>query len=367
MAKYMTSSDVLLEFKEKINCIRQFEMINEEEKQAIIENGINEIMKELYNLSLSQISCLSERDTYIIRKLWGVVDNGKCIPGPILNQEFNLSNIHTIKPQFFKRLNVALEKFLISYNFSKKKKETLDLIGIDLNLFKLNLVAFNHNPKMMNIDEYITCTPMSTISQEIKNTNIYIRSINDLKLAGLTNKEMQIVLFHFGLNKSQKRFTLKEIATIFNMSKENARLISASALEKLQKHFANPLNPEYFDTIECLNLSKRPYKSLKKAGIYTMEDLLDLSEPELINVKGLGEKSLDELYKAMQKYKKIRLERQVVIDTRNSFLEEIQVLQERKRRLEQECQELDFEIAQAKIRYEKFEETELTKKRRYKL
>ena len=42
-----------------------------------------------------------------------------------------------------------------------------------------------------------------------------------------------------------------------------------------------------------------------------MEDLLDLSEPELINVKGLGEKSLDELYKAMQKYKKIRLERQV--------------------------------------------------------
>ena len=98
-----------------------------------------------------------------------------------------------------------------------------------------------------------------------------------------------------------------------------------------------------------------------------MEDLLDLSEPELINVKGLGEKSLDELYKAMQKYKKIRLERQVVIDTRNSFLEEIQVLQERKRRLEQECQELDFEIAQAKIRYEKFEETELTKKRTYKL
>lgn len=367
MPKYMTANDIFLDFKDKINCTRQFEMITEEEKQAIIENGINKIVRDLYDLSLSKITCLSQRDTYIIRKLYGVLNYGKCIPGPVVKAEFNLSNIHSIKQQFFKRVNLELEKFLISYNFSKKKKETLELIGIELNLFKLNLVAFNHNSKMLNFDEYVENTPMSVVNQEVVTIKIYIRSIDELKLADLTDIEIQITLLHFGLNTDHKQYSLREIAPMLKMSRENARLISKSALEKLKNHFSNPLKSDYFDTIECLNLSTRPYNSLKKAGINTMEQLLDLSEPELINIPRLGKKSLDELYQAIQNYKSVTSKRQAIIDTRNCLLEELQALQERKRRLEQECQELDFEIAQAQVRYEKFEESELIKKRTYKL
>lgn len=366
MTKYMTPNDVYLEFREKINCVRQFEMISEEEKQVIIENGIKKIVQDLYDLSLPEISYLKKRNTYIIRKLYGILDDGKCIPGPIVKEEFDLSNIHTIKPQFFKKINIELEKYLISYNFSKKKKEILDLIGIDLNLFKLNLVAFNSNSKMMNFDEYIMSNSFKIISQEINETNIYIKSDSDLNLADLTDKEIQIISLYFGLNANKRRYTLKEISTIFKMSKENVRLISLCALEKLKKHFLNPLKVEYFDTIECLNLSKRPYRSLKKAGIYSMENLLKLSKRELLNIKGLGEKSLEEIYNSIQIFKNKATERQTIIDTKKCLLEELQCLQKRKENLEMECQKLDFLIAQAKIRYEKFEEIELIKKRTYK-
>lgn len=48
-------------------------------------------------------------------------------------------------------------------------------------------------------------------------------------------------------------------------------------------------------TIEDLDLSVRSYNCLKRAGINTVEDLADKSEEEMMKVRNLGRKSLDEV------------------------------------------------------------------------
>ena len=48
-------------------------------------------------------------------------------------------------------------------------------------------------------------------------------------------------------------------------------------------------------TIEELDLSVRSFNCLKRAGIDTVEDLINRSEEDMIKVRNLGRKSLEEV------------------------------------------------------------------------
>ena len=48
-------------------------------------------------------------------------------------------------------------------------------------------------------------------------------------------------------------------------------------------------------TIEELDLSVRSYNCLKRAGINTLQELTNKSEAEMIKVRNLGRKSLEEV------------------------------------------------------------------------
>ncbi len=48
-------------------------------------------------------------------------------------------------------------------------------------------------------------------------------------------------------------------------------------------------------TIEELDLSVRSFNCLKRAGINTVEDLISKSEEDMMKVRNLGRKSLDEV------------------------------------------------------------------------
>ena len=48
-------------------------------------------------------------------------------------------------------------------------------------------------------------------------------------------------------------------------------------------------------TIEELDLSVRSYNCLKRAGINTVEDLINKSEEDMMKVRNLGRKSLEEV------------------------------------------------------------------------
>ena len=48
-------------------------------------------------------------------------------------------------------------------------------------------------------------------------------------------------------------------------------------------------------TIEELDLSVRSFNCLKRAGINTVEDLISKTEEDMMKVRNLGRKSLDEV------------------------------------------------------------------------
>lgn len=55
-------------------------------------------------------------------------------------------------------------------------------------------------------------------------------------------------------------------------------------------------------SIEELDLSVRPLNCLKRAGIFTVEDLVKRTEDDMLKVRNLGRKSLDEVIKKLESF-----------------------------------------------------------------
>lgn len=54
--------------------------------------------------------------------------------------------------------------------------------------------------------------------------------------------------------------------------------------------------------IDDMDLSVRSYNCLKRAGIQTVEDLTKKSEDDMLKVRNLGRKSLDEVIAKLESY-----------------------------------------------------------------
>ena len=54
--------------------------------------------------------------------------------------------------------------------------------------------------------------------------------------------------------------------------------------------------------IEDMDLSVRSYNCLKRANIHTVEDLTKKTEEEMLKVRNLGRKSLDEVIQKLESY-----------------------------------------------------------------
>ena len=64
------------------------------------------------------------------------------------------------------------------------------------------------------------------------------------------------------------------------------------------QHTLGSLNSSF--SIEDLDLSVRSYNCLKRAEINTVADLMQKSEDDMIKVRNLGRKSLEEVKKKLQ-------------------------------------------------------------------
>lgn len=69
----------------------------------------------------------------------------------------------------------------------------------------------------------------------------------------------------------------------------------ASSVEIMVEKGENPQEKVLEMTIEELDLSVRSFNCLKRAGINTVEDLINKSEEEMMKVRNLGKKSLEEV------------------------------------------------------------------------
>jgi DNA-directed RNA polymerase subunit alpha len=73
-----------------------------------------------------------------------------------------------------------------------------------------------------------------------------------------------------------------------------------SEIETLVSRDDDKQTKALFMNIEELELSVRPLNCLKRAGISTVEDLIKKSEEEMLKVRNLGRKSLDEVIKKLE-------------------------------------------------------------------
>lgn len=129
-------------------------------------------------------------------------------------------------------------------------------------------------------------TPVSRVNYQVENTRIGQKNICD-KLTldiwtdGSISPEAAISL--------SARILTEHLDVFVNLN-EQARKVEIM-VEKEDTHKEKMLEM----TIEELDLSVRSYNCLKRAGINTVQELTDKTESEMIRVRNLGRKSLEEV------------------------------------------------------------------------
>ena len=129
-------------------------------------------------------------------------------------------------------------------------------------------------------------SPIERVSYEVGNARVgqdesYDKLILDVWTNGSIKPEeaialaSRILIEHFNI--------LTDLSAIAN--------VSGMMMEKVEDPKVKALET----SIEDLDFSVRAYNCLKRAGIHTLQDLVNKSEPEMMKIRNLGKKSLKEV------------------------------------------------------------------------
>ncbi len=145
------------------------------------------------------------------------------------------------------------------------------------------------------IDSFFS--PITRVSYNVENASLtQFSNYDKLTLEIFSNKS---ILPDEALSKSAN-ILIKYLKIFTKFSPEDIELASelVSEEEKEKSEKENILNK----TIEELDFSVRSYNCLKKSSINTLKDLIKYSPEEIIKIKNLGKKSLDEIKEKINKY-----------------------------------------------------------------
>ncbi len=152
----------------------------------------------------------------------------------------------------------------VGYRSAEKNKKPRDPIGI------------------VPIDSIFS--PVRRVSYSVENTRVEQmtdrdRLILDLETNGSVTPREAI---------ASAGSTLFELVQLFADLAESAGVSIGPAEEE-------SVPSDYAITIEELNLSVRSYNCLKREGINTVGDLVEKTEPELVDIRNFGQKSIEEV------------------------------------------------------------------------
>jgi len=145
------------------------------------------------------------------------------------------------------------------------------------------------------IDSFFS--PITKVSYNVENASLtQFSNYDKLTLEIFSNKS---ILPDEALSKSAN-IMIKYLKIFTKFSPEDIELASelVSEEEKEKSEKEKILNK----TIEELDFSVRSYNCLKKSSINTLKDLIKYSPEEIIKIKNLGKKSLDEIKEKINKY-----------------------------------------------------------------
>lgn len=145
------------------------------------------------------------------------------------------------------------------------------------------------------IDSFFS--PVTKVSYDVETASLsQFSNYDKLTLEIFTNKS---ILPDEALSKSAN-ILIKYLKVFTKFSPEDVELEgeSISEEEKERSEKDKILNK----TIEELDFSVRSYNCLKKSNVNTLRDLVEYSPMEIIKIKNLGKKSLDEIKEKITKY-----------------------------------------------------------------
>lgn len=145
------------------------------------------------------------------------------------------------------------------------------------------------------IDSFFS--PVTKVRYDVKTASLsQFSNYDKLTLEIFTNKS---ILPDEALSKSAN-ILIKYLKVFTKFSPEDVELEgeSISEEEKERSEKEKILNK----TIEELDFSVRSYNCLKKSNLNTLRDLVEYSPMEIIKIKNLGKKSLDEIKEKITKY-----------------------------------------------------------------
>ena len=129
--------------------------------------------------------------------------------------------------------------------------------------------------------------------EEFKNPSANLIKQVDMALKlSLDELEYAILAYRYGF-EDDKMHSLAQVARVHHVTSERIHQIESRAFRKLKAKKYLDL-PEYTG-IESLDLSPRAYNCLKRAGIDTVADIINLPERGWRTIRYLGRKTMDEI------------------------------------------------------------------------
>lgn len=134
-------------------------------------------------------------------------------------------------------------------------------------------------------------TPIQKVNYQVENTrighkNIYDKLTMDIWTDGSISPEKSVSL--------AAKILIEHLNVFVNLSDEARQTDIMVEKEEAEKEKMLVM------TIEELDLSVRSYNCLKRAGINTIQELTDKTEAEMIKVRNLGRKSLEEVKQKLE-------------------------------------------------------------------
>jgi len=235
--------------------------------------GIKEDLVEII-LNLKELSLSMEVDTpktiMIDLKGPGVVTGKDIITGPevrVLNPDHHIATMAD-GAKFYMELNVEKGRGYVTAERNKRPGQSIGIIPVDSIFTPIRKVNFSvSDTRVGQITDY------DKLTLEVW-TN---RSVSPDEAVGLAAKIMT------------------EHLSLFTNLSEHANKVEIM-IEKEEE----PKDRSLDMTIEELDLSVRSYNCLKRASINTLQELINKSEDDMMKVRNLGKKSLEEVQQKLE-------------------------------------------------------------------
>lgn len=247
--------------------------LNELDKDIVIK-----IILEIYDLNNKKVEPLSELETFIFRKRYGVLDSGIPITKEIMSQEYKISfmKLQNLLDDAFKKIGFRINHMEKRNKISKMSsydREKSDIFITDTN-FSTYLKNYFLNNNIYTVKELLEYS-LYDLEKKLSNKN-YLQVVNYVHSLGLKFIE------ELDIEEKKNIVTNSNTETIYNSSMFFVNHLKNIPTDELEKLNVNSVR----EITDKLNLFS------KKDKISIMQDIIY----ENIPMKKINNYSLEELY-----------------------------------------------------------------------